>query len=179
MLPIIKEKLALVPNLPGSYQMLDEFGTIIYVGKAKNLHRRVSSYFNREQTGKTKKLVNDIRDFTYIVATSETEAFLIEINLIKKYDPKYDAAGYTSDNYWAGAKKACEELGMSLPDKSKLESLYEAGKKDSSLGLPTSGWFWSSSEYNASTAYYVGFYYGDTSYLTKYFSINKVLCVGD
>ena len=90
MLPIIKEKLALVPNLPGSYQMLDEFGTIIYVGKAKNLHRRVSSYFNREQTGKTKKLVNDIRDFTYIVATSETEAFLIEINLIKKYDPKYN-----------------------------------------------------------------------------------------
>ena len=90
MLPIIKEKLALVPNLPGSYQMLDEFGTIIYVGKAKNLHRRVSSYFNREQTGKTKKLVSDIRDFTYIVATSETEAFLIEINLIKKYDPKYN-----------------------------------------------------------------------------------------
>ena len=90
MLPIIKEKLALVPNLPGSYQMLDENGTIIYVGKAKNLHRRVSSYFNREQTGKTKKLVSDIRDFTYIVATSETEAFLIEINLIKKYDPKYN-----------------------------------------------------------------------------------------
>ena len=62
MLPIIKEKLALVPNLPGSYQMLDEFGTIIYVGKAKNLHRRVSSYFKREQTGKNKKLVNDNRE---------------------------------------------------------------------------------------------------------------------
>lgn len=87
---LIKEKLHLVPNLPGSYQMLDEDGTIIYVGKAKNLHRRLASYFNREQTGKTKKLVENIKDFKYIVATSETEAFLIEINLIKKYNPKYN-----------------------------------------------------------------------------------------
>ena len=87
---LIKEKLHLVPNLPGSYQMLDEDGTIIYVGKAKNLHRRLASYFNREQTGKTKKLVENIKDFKYSVATSETEAFLIEINLIKKYNPKYN-----------------------------------------------------------------------------------------
>ena len=87
---LIKEKLHLVPNLPGSYQMLDDTGTIIYVGKAKNLHRRLASYFNREQTGKTKKLVENIKDFKYIVATSETEAFLIEINLIKKYNPKYN-----------------------------------------------------------------------------------------
>ena len=87
---MFKEKLALVPNLPGSYQMLDENGTIIYVGKAKNLHKRVSSYFNRPHTGKTARLVQDIKDFTYIVATSEVEAFLIEINLIKKYDPKYN-----------------------------------------------------------------------------------------
>ena len=85
---LIKEKLHLVPNLPGSYQMLDEDGTIIYVGKAKNLHRRLASYFNREQTGKTKKLVENIKDFKYIVATSETEAFLIEIN-IKKKDSHY------------------------------------------------------------------------------------------
>jgi hypothetical protein len=70
--------------------MLDENGTIIYVGKAKNLHKRVSSYFNRPHTGKTARLVQDIKDFTYIVATSEVEAFLIEINLIKKYDPKYN-----------------------------------------------------------------------------------------
>ena len=87
---LIKEKLHLVPNLPGSYQMLDENGTIIYVGKAKNLHRRLASYFNHEQMGKTKKLVDNIKDFEYIVATSETEAFLIEINLIKKYNPKYN-----------------------------------------------------------------------------------------
>jgi excinuclease ABC subunit C len=87
---MFKEKLALIPNLPGSYQMLDENGTIIYVGKAKNLHKRVASYFNRPHTGKTAKLVSDIKDFTYIVASSEVEAFLIEINLIKKYDPKYN-----------------------------------------------------------------------------------------
>jgi len=90
MQPNIKEKLKLVPNLPGSYQMYDKDNTIIYVGKAKNLHRRLNSYFNREQTGKTKKLVENIYDFKYIVATSETEAFLIEINLIKKYNPKYN-----------------------------------------------------------------------------------------
>lgn len=90
MKPNLKEKLHLVPNLPGSYQMYDKDNTIIYVGKAKNLHRRLNSYFNREQTGKTKKLVENIYDFKYIVATSETEAFLIEINLIKKYNPKYN-----------------------------------------------------------------------------------------
>ena len=98
---------------------------------------------------------------------------------MKKYDPKYDAAGYTSDNYWAGAKKACDELGMSLPDKSKLESIYKAGQKDSSLGLPTSGWFWSSSEYDALYAYFVGFGDGDTDGDAKGTSYAKVLCVGD
>ena len=98
---------------------------------------------------------------------------------MKKYDPKYDAAGYTSDNYWAGAKKACDDIGMSLPDKSKLASLYEAGQKNSSLGLPTSGWFWSSSEDGATNAYYVYFYNGYTYYFLKSYSSGKVLCVGD
>ena len=87
---IIKEKLALVPNLPGSYQMLNKDGVIIYVGKAKNLHKRVSSYFNRTHTGKTAKMVSLIEDFNYIVANSELEAFIMEINLIKKYNPKYN-----------------------------------------------------------------------------------------
>lgn len=87
---IIKEKLALVPNLPGSYQMLNKDGVIIYVGKAKNLHKRVASYFNRTHTGKTAKMVSLIEDFTYIVANSELEAFIMEINLIKKYNPKYN-----------------------------------------------------------------------------------------
>ena len=87
---MLKEKLAQVPNLPGSYQMKNKHGVIIYVGKAKNLHRRVNSYFNRTQTGKTAKMVSEIADFSYIVAGSELEAFLLEFNLIKQYDPKYN-----------------------------------------------------------------------------------------
>lgn len=86
----IKEKLKLVPELPGSYQMKNKDGLIIYVGKAKNLKRRVSSYFNKTQTGKTLMLVNDICDFEYIVTTSELESLILEITLIKKYNPKYN-----------------------------------------------------------------------------------------
>lgn len=86
----IKPKLELLPHLPGSYQMRDTNGTIIYVGKAKDLKNRVSSYFNGRVTGKTAKLVENIDDFTYIVTSSELESFLLEINLIKKYDPKYN-----------------------------------------------------------------------------------------
>lgn len=87
---MLKEKLSQIPHLPGSYQMKNKDGVIIYVGKAKNLHKRVNSYFNRVQTGKTKKLVSEIKDFSYIVTASELEAFLLEINLIKEYDPKYN-----------------------------------------------------------------------------------------
>ena len=87
---MINEKLKLVPHLPGSYQMRNKDNIIIYVGKAKNLHKRLSSYFNRVQTGKTAKMVSEIADFTYIVANSELEAFIIELNLIKEYDPKYN-----------------------------------------------------------------------------------------
>lgn len=86
----IKKKLALLPNLPGCYLMKDETGTIIYVGKAKILKNRVKSYFRGEKFGKTKLLVQNIVDFEYIVTGSEKEALLLEINLIKKYDPKYN-----------------------------------------------------------------------------------------
>ena len=87
---MIKEKLALVPHLPGSYQMKNKDGVIIYVGKAKDLKNRVSSYFNGRVSGKTAKLVSEIYDFEYIVTTSEVEAFVLELNLIKLYDPKYN-----------------------------------------------------------------------------------------
>ena len=99
-----------------------------------------------------------------------------------KYDPswKQDDAWWSDDNnYWAGAKKACDEIGMSLPDQSKLYSIYQAGKKDSSLGLPTSGLFWSSSEYSPFNAYGVYFTYGGTNYGNKGDSYGEVLCVGD
>lgn len=87
---MIKEKLSLVPNLPGCYLMKNCDGIIIYVGKAKKLKNRLSSYFRGTHTGKTAKLVSEIVDFEYMVVGSETEAFILEINLIKKYDPKYN-----------------------------------------------------------------------------------------
>ena len=86
----LKDKLSLVPHKPGSYQMKDKDGIIIYVGKAKDLNKRLNSYFNRTHTGKTAKMVSLIDDFQYIVAKSELEAFIIEINLIKEFKPKYN-----------------------------------------------------------------------------------------
>ena len=85
-----KEKLALVPTKPGSYQMKNKDGVIIYVGKAKNLKNRLKSYFTGTVTGKTRLLVEDIDDFEYIVTSSELESLILEITLIKKYDPKYN-----------------------------------------------------------------------------------------
>ncbi len=85
-----KEKLSLVPTKPGSYQMKNKDGIVIYVGKAKNLQRRLRSYFTRTLTGKTKLLVDEIDDFEYIVTSSELESLILEITLIKKYDPKYN-----------------------------------------------------------------------------------------
>ena len=89
---IIEEKLKLLPEEPGSYQMLDKTGKIIYVGKAKNLKNRVRSYFHGVHNAKTTKLVSEIADFNYIITASELEAFVLEINLIKQYEPKYNIA---------------------------------------------------------------------------------------
>ncbi len=86
----IKQKLSLLPKKPGCYLMKDNTGKVIYVGKAKILKNRVTSYFTGSKTGKTKALVSNIVDFEYIITESEKEAFLLEINLIKKYDPKYN-----------------------------------------------------------------------------------------
>ena len=85
-----KEKLSLVPTKPGSYQMKNKDGVIIYVGKAKNLKNRLKSYFTGRVTGKTKKLVSEIATFEYIVTKSELESLILEITLIKKYNPKYN-----------------------------------------------------------------------------------------
>lgn len=80
-----------LPETPGCYQYLDDSGTIIYVGKAKNLKRRVSSYFNKEQqTRKTRLLVTHIRDIRYVVVKTEADALLLENNLIKRYKPHYN-----------------------------------------------------------------------------------------
>lgn len=87
---IIEEKLKLLPDRPGCYQMRDKDNTIIYVGKAKNLKNRVRSYFHGAHNAKTTRLVSEIVDFTYVITASELEAFVLEINMIKEYDPKYN-----------------------------------------------------------------------------------------
>ncbi len=86
----IKDKLSLLPDQPGCYLMKDRQNVVIYVGKAKVLKNRVRSYFTGSHDGKTQRLVSEIEDFEYIVTSSNMEALILEMNLIKKYDPKYN-----------------------------------------------------------------------------------------
>ncbi|MFA1820614.1 excinuclease ABC subunit UvrC [Virgibacillus oceani] len=86
----IKEKLAVLPAQPGCYLMKDKHNTVVYVGKSKLLRNRVRSYFTGAHDKKTQRLVQEIENFEYIVTTSEMEALILEMNLIKKYDPKYN-----------------------------------------------------------------------------------------
>lgn len=86
----IQEKLAVLPSEPGCYLMKDKNETVIYVGKSKSLKNRVKSYFIGANDKKTQRLVMEIVDFEYIVTNTEVEALILELNLIKKYDPKYN-----------------------------------------------------------------------------------------
>ena len=86
----IQEKLAVLPAEPGCYLMKDKNGTVIYVGKSKKLKNRVRSYFTGANDQKTQRLVQEIVDFEYVVTSSEIEALILEMNLIKKYDPRYN-----------------------------------------------------------------------------------------
>jgi excinuclease ABC subunit C len=87
---LIKEKLATLPEQPGCYLMKNSQGTIIYVGKAKVLKNRVRSYFTGSHGAKTQLLVSEIADFEYIVTSSDIEALILEMNLIKEHDPRYN-----------------------------------------------------------------------------------------
>ena len=88
----LSDKLSLLPALPGVYKMYDEAGTVIYVGKAKNLKNRVRQYFqsSKNHTPKVQAMVSHVADFETIVVHSETEAFSLESNLIKEFLPKYN-----------------------------------------------------------------------------------------
>ena len=87
---MFKEELNLVPHLPGSYQMYNKDNVVIYVGKAKDLRNRLANYFIGKNTGKTEIMVSEIDHFEYIVTNSELEAFILELNLIKQYNPRYN-----------------------------------------------------------------------------------------
>jgi excinuclease ABC subunit C len=103
----IQLKLRVLPGKPGVYQYLDKHGKIIYVGKAKNLKKRVSSYFNKTQEyGKTRMLVKQIEDINYIVVENELDALLLENSLIKEYQPKYNIQLKDDKTYpWICIKK--------------------------------------------------------------------------
>ena len=103
----IRLKLKVLPNKPGVYQYYDKSGTIIYVGKAKDLKKRVASYFNKKlDSGKTRVLVRQIEDIKYIVVDTELDALLLENNLIKKYQPKYNIQLKDDKTYpWICIKK--------------------------------------------------------------------------
>ncbi|MFA7075830.1 MAG: excinuclease ABC subunit UvrC [Candidatus Izemoplasmatales bacterium] len=96
---LIKNKLKSLPDKPGTYQMLDKTGKIIYVGKAKNLKKRVSSYFVGAHDEKTTRLVRDINDLTFIITNNEKEAFLLELGQIKKHLPKYNIKLISDSTY--------------------------------------------------------------------------------
>ena len=88
--PYLQSIVENLPDTPGCYQYLNKEGTVIYVGKAKHLKRRVSQYFQKEHTGKTRVLVSQIADIRYVVVKTEEDALLLENNLIKKYKPRYN-----------------------------------------------------------------------------------------
>ncbi len=119
--PVLKQKISLLPDVPGSYQMKDENGTIIYVGKAKSLLNRVKQYFTRPQVGKVARMVHEIRDFDIIETNSEKEALLLEISLIHKYHPKYNIMLMDDKMYpyIALKKKADPYLKIARSDKEK------------------------------------------------------------
>ena len=89
----IAMRLKTIPETPGVYQHLDESGTVIYVGKARNLQRRVSSYFSHyeDKSAKIKMLVRHIYDIRVTVVATEVDALLLENNLIKRYQPRYNS----------------------------------------------------------------------------------------
>lgn len=127
----IKQKLSLVPNKPGCYQMKNKDGIIIYVGKAKKLKNRLSSYFRGTHTGKTAKLVSEIDTFEYIVVESEIESLILENNLIKKYDPKYNILLRDDKSY-----PYIEFLNEDIPKLTIVRNINRKRKKNTNLYGP-------------------------------------------
>jgi len=137
--PSLKIQLKTLPNSPGVYQYYDAEGSIIYVGKAKNLKKRVSSYFTKNhENGKTRILVKKIADIKHIVVDTETDALLLENNLIKKYQPRYNVMLKDDKSYpWICIKKERFPRVFStrrvFKDGSEYFGPYTSGKTVSTL----------------------------------------------
>ncbi len=125
--PVLKQKISLLPDKPGSYQMKDGHGTIIYVGKAKSLLKRVKQYFTRPQLGKVARMVEEIRDFDIIETNSEKEALLLEISLIHKYYPKYNIMLMDGKMYPFIALKKKEDPYLKITRSDKEKGYYYFG----------------------------------------------------
>lgn len=125
--PVLKQKISLLPDKPGSYQMKDENGTIIYVGKAKSLVKRVKQYFTRPQVGKVFRMVQEIRDFDIIETQTEKEALLLEISLIHKYYPKYNIMLMDDRSYPYIALKKKDDPYLKITRNDKEKGYYYFG----------------------------------------------------
>lgn len=121
----IKREIALLPSSPGVYLMKDEAGTIIYVGKAKNLQKRVSQYFLRPQAGKVQAMVLRIRDFDTILTSNEKEALILEMNLIKEHYPRYNVLLKDNSHYpYIAISKSHDPYLKIVRDKRNKNMLY-------------------------------------------------------
>ncbi len=125
--PVLKQKISLLPDKPGSYQMKDENGTIIYVGKAKSLLKRVKQYFTRPQVGKVARMVAEIRDFDIIETNTEKESLLLEISLIHRYYPKYNIMLMDDKMYPYIALKKKDDPYLKIARSDKEKGYYYFG----------------------------------------------------
>ena len=125
--PLLKEKIELLPDSPGSYQMKDKEGNIIYVGKAKSLVKRVKQYFTRPQKGKVMRMVLEIDDFDIIKTQNEKEALLLEISLIHKYHPKYNIMLMDDKTYPYIALKKTGDPFLKIARSNKEKGYYYFG----------------------------------------------------
>lgn len=130
--PLLKSKIDLLPDRPGSYQMKDKNGKIIYVGKAKSLVKRVKQYFTRPQVGKVMKMVEEIADFDIIETNTEKESLLLEINLIQKYYPKYNILLKDGKMYPYIALKKDNDPYLRIAHNDKTKGYYYFGPFPSS-----------------------------------------------
>ena len=121
----LKEKVALLPQSPGVYQFLGSDGQVIYVGKAKNLHRRVYSYFTSKanESPKVRVMVSRIADLRHTVVSSESEAFLLENNMIKSLQPRYNILLKDDKTYPWSRSRACSRPGGSCATDRSISGL--------------------------------------------------------
>ena len=123
----IKSLIALLPDRPGVYQMKDAEDRIIYIGKAKNLKKRVSQYFLRPQSGKVAAMVSHVDHFDFIIVSSEKEAFILEMNMIQTHYPRYNIMLMDDSHYPYIALKKHGDVLLKIARNSKDPNFFYFG----------------------------------------------------